>query len=173
MDFGTFISENLTTVMIVAAVIVLVLTVITIVALVMAVKTNRKFQRFTQGIQVENVEELLQSNAELLRELENTSESMKEDIRKLECDLAFAIQRVGIVKYDAFDDVGSHLSFSLALLDQFKNGVVITSIYGRDFTTIYGKSVKYGKSEYPLSKEEEDAIDRALKGEFKEKHLRD
>lgn len=169
----TFLTEHLGLIAIVAISIIAVLTVITIVALVTAVRANRKFKSFTQGIKVENVEELLRSNAEVLRELENTSEAMKQDIHKLECDLAFAIQRVGIVKYDAFDNVGSHLSFSLALLDQFKNGVVITSIYGRDFTTIYGKSVKYGKSEYPLSKEEEDAIDRALKGEFKEKHLRD
>ena len=67
--------------------------------------------------------------------------------------------------------MGSDQSFSLALLDSFKNGFVITSIYGRDYASTYGKPVKNGKSVYPLSVEEIQAIDRAIIGEISEKRI--
>jgi hypothetical protein len=69
---------------------------------------------------------------------------------------------VGLVRYDAFDDMGGHLSFSAALLDAAGNGVVITSINGRQDTRCYAKPVRGGESEYNLSAEEEAAIRQAL-----------
>ena len=61
--------------------------------------------------------------------------------------------------------MGSELSFSIALLDNFSNGFVLTSIYGREQSISYAKPIKDGKSLYPLSVEEMQAIDRAIKGE--------
>ena len=53
------------------------------------------------------------------------------------------------MRYNAFDDMGSQLSFSLALLDDFKNGIVLTSIYGREDTVTYCKEIKDGTSNIP------------------------
>ena len=72
------------------------------------------------------------------------------------------VQRVGLVRYDAFDDMGGHLSFSAALLDGRGNGIVITSINGRQDTRCYAKPVEGWTSRHNLSEEEDLAIQRAL-----------
>jgi hypothetical protein len=74
------------------------------------------------------------------------------------------LQRVGLVRYDAFEDMGGRLSFSLALLDGTGAGVVITSINGRSDTRCYAKPVVAGSSDHNLSEEEAEAIRRATAG---------
>lgn len=149
----------------------LVLFVLVIFSLARSSRAEKIFRSFVGDAKVDNVELLLADNSRKIQDIFTEVNLIKQDIKKLEGKFAFAIQYVGIVKYNAFDNVGNNLSFSLALLDQFKNGVIITSIYGRDFTTIYGKPIQYGKSDYQLSDEELEAVDRAFKGEFKEKKL--
>ena len=72
------------------------------------------------------------------------------------------VRRVGVLRYDAFEDVGGRLSFSCALLDDHGTGVVLTSINGRQETRVYAKPVVAGTSTYNLSREEEEAIRQAL-----------
>lgn len=72
------------------------------------------------------------------------------------------IQKVGIVRYNAFSDTGSDLCFALALLDFEDNGIVLNGIYSRDnTTTTYAKPIEKGKSTYVLAKEEVEAIEKA------------
>ena len=73
-----------------------------------------------------------------------------------------AVRHVGLVRYDAFEDVGGRLSFSCALLDDNGNGVVVTSINGRQDTRVYAKPIVSGRSAYNLSVEEDEAIRQAL-----------
>jgi Protein of unknown function (DUF4446) len=75
-----------------------------------------------------------------------------------------AVRNIGLVRYDAFEDVGGRLSFSCALLDDKGNGVVVTSINGRQDTRVYAKPVMARKSGYNLSVEEEEAIRQAMAG---------
>ncbi len=72
------------------------------------------------------------------------------------------IQKMGMVRYNAFKDVGSDLSFSLALLDENNNGVVLNGIYARETSNIYAKPIKNGKSTYAISEEEAEAIQKAM-----------
>jgi Protein of unknown function (DUF4446) len=76
--------------------------------------------------------------------------------------LATTVRHVGLLRYDAFEDVGGRLSFSCALLDDKGNGVVVTSINGRQDTRVYAKPIAEGTSAYNLSTEEEEAIRSAL-----------
>jgi uncharacterized protein YlxW (UPF0749 family) len=73
-----------------------------------------------------------------------------------------AVQRIGLIRYDAFEDMGGHLSFSAALLDAGGDGIVITSINGRQDTRCYAKPVEAWTSRHNLSEEEEAAIQQAL-----------
>jgi hypothetical protein len=86
------------------------------------------------------------------------------DNRKL-VQLEGSVRRVGVLRYDAFEDVGGRLSFSCALLDEHGTGVVLTSINGRQETRVYAKPVTQGQSTYNLSREEEEAIRQALQAE--------
>lgn len=75
-----------------------------------------------------------------------------------------SIRNVGVVRFDAFDDMGGRLSFAVAMLDEEGSGVVFSSINGRNETRIYAKPVVQGTSKINLSEEEEEAIRRALGG---------
>ena len=75
-----------------------------------------------------------------------------------------AVQRFAVVRYDAFEDMGGQLSFSAALLDDYGDGIVITSINGRTETRTYAKPVRAMKSQHNLSEEERAAIESAVLG---------
>jgi hypothetical protein len=76
----------------------------------------------------------------------------------------YALQRFGLVRYDAFEEMGGRLSFSAALLDDHGDGVLITSINGRTETRTYAKGIKQLTSEHNLSEEEREAIASAMAG---------
>ncbi len=78
-------------------------------------------------------------------------------------DLADAIRHVAVVRYDAFGDMGGRMSFSAALVDDDGDGLVLTSIHGRSETRSYAKGLTGGRSEHPLSPEEEQAVAHALR----------
>lgn len=87
---------------------------------------------------------------------------LREETLALQDAVARAVQRVGIVRFDAFEDLGGMLSFAVAMLDKEGSGVVLSSINGRNETRIYAKPVEHGGSRINLSGEEEEAIRRAL-----------
>ena len=150
---------------------IFVLLVLYLIAEIRISKIKKKYNEFTRGVKGVNVEELLIKSGEELKDIRVEMNNIEDNIKSLETKLAFAIQKVGFVRYNAFGDMGSDLSFSIALLDKFQNGFVLTSIYGREHTTSYAKPIKFGKSIYPLSVEEMQAIDRAVMGEYNEKTL--
>jgi hypothetical protein len=84
-----------------------------------------------------------------------------EHLREL---LRGTVSKVGVVRYDAFDDMGGALSFSAALLDEHLDGVVISAINGRTETRTYAKPIRAGESEYNLSPEELAALEEATSG---------
>jgi hypothetical protein len=148
-----------------------ILVILYLIAEIRISKIKGNYNDFVRGVKGLNVEELLIKTGEDLHDIRIDMNIMEQKIEDLETKLAFAIQKVGFVRYNAFAEMGSDLSFSIALLDKFQNGFVLTSIYGREYTTSYAKPVKFGKSVYPLSVEEMQAIDRAVMGEYKEKKL--
>jgi hypothetical protein len=87
---------------------------------------------------------------------------LREETMALHDAVARAVQRVGLVRFDAFEDLGGMLSFAVAMLDKEGSGVVLSSINGRNETRIYAKPIEHGASRINLSGEEEEAIRRAL-----------
>jgi hypothetical protein len=92
----------------------------------------------------------------------NGSMDVDVDLEELRAVMAHAVQRVGMVRFDAFEDMGGKLSFSAALLDGEGSGIVLSSISSRSDSRVYAKPVERGSSRYNLSGEEEEAIRRAL-----------
>ena len=122
----------------------------------------KELVRDSDGI---NIEELLLKNGHEIEELRRDISVLSKEIKTLDTKLTFAVQKVGFIRYNAFADMGSELSFSIVFLDNFLNGFVLTSIYGREQSICYAKPIKGGKSAYSLSAEEIQAIDRAIRGE--------
>jgi hypothetical protein len=84
--------------------------------------------------------------------------SLRDEIVRLRSDAAETLRHLAVVRYDAFGDMGGHLSWSLALLDDGGNGVVITSIHGRSDARTYAKNVSDWSCDTQLSPEEAEAI---------------
>jgi len=82
-------------------------------------------------------------------------------VAALRAEAGDALRHLAVVRYDAFGDMGGHLSWSLALLDDAGNGVVLTSIHGRSDARTYAKNVTAWSSQQQLSPEEEEAITHA------------
>jgi hypothetical protein len=87
-----------------------------------------------------------------------TTDQMTMQIHDLQLDAATALRHVAVVRYDAFADMGGHLSWSLALLDDQGDGVVLTSIHGRSDSRTYAKNVSGWSASQPLSPEEGEAV---------------
>jgi hypothetical protein len=129
-------------------------------------KTNRlkiKYKKFMSGLSDRNIEELLETCLNTTNSVSGKNKEIELQINNIERKLLQCIQKVGIVRFNAFDNVGSDLSFSVALLDNNDTGVVISGIYARESSSTYAKPVVSGKSKYTLSAEEIQAIDIAKK----------
>jgi hypothetical protein len=107
---------------------------------------------------------VLQGQAEHVQRLERAIRALHSADKKQQVLIDGSVRRVGLLRYDAFEDVGGRLSFSCALLDEHGDGVVLTSINGRQETRVYAKPVNGGASSHNLSLEEEEAIRRAIGG---------
>jgi hypothetical protein len=86
---------------------------------------------------------------------------LRHEVAALRGEAAAALKHLAVVRYDAFGDVGGHLSWSLALLDDHGDGAVLTSIHGRNEARAYAKSINGWRCEQQLSPEEEEAVAQA------------
>lgn len=107
-----------------------------------------------EGLLVEQARRVEEASAKV-GELDHRCASMEQDARR-------HLQHVGVVRFNAFADTGSDLSFAVALLDGELNGVVVSSLYGRDESRVYAKPVVAGQSSYFLTAEEKEALKRAM-----------
>jgi hypothetical protein len=86
---------------------------------------------------------------------------LRQEVAALRAEAAGALRHLAVVRYDAFNDMGGHLSWSLALLDDGGDGVVLTSIHGRSEARTYAKNISGWSSQQQLSPEEEEAVTHA------------
>jgi len=96
--------------------------------------------------------------ARRVSELPTDVQGLRGEVQALRTEVSDALRHLAVVRYDAFGDMGGHLSWSLALLDDAGNGVVLTSIHGRSDARTYAKNVSEWVCDQQLSPEEEEAI---------------
>ena len=145
-------------------VIVLLLLVGFLIILIKLSKLSKKYNNFIKKIgNGENIQEDLENYMYRVERTEKQNAEILFDINNLKEDLKKCVQKVGIIRYSAYEDTGSDLSFTLALLNDKNDGVVLNGIYSREMSNIYAKPVSSGKSSYTLSEEEQKAIEQARK----------
>jgi hypothetical protein len=105
--------------------------------------------------------DILHDLAEIMQGMDYESKLREKDISDLYAIASGCIQKVAIVRYNAFNSAGSELSFSVALLDAEDNGIVLSCLHGRDASATYAKPIRTAASEYVLTNEELAAIGHA------------
>ncbi len=132
------------------------------------ISLNKRYKKFIVKLgDGKDLQEDLENYMYRVERVERQNAEILGQISGLDKDLEGCIQKVGILRYSAFQDTGSDLSFTLALLDEHDNGVVLNGIYSREMSNIYAKPVEGGKSKYTLSEEEQEAIKRAIETDQK------
>lgn len=135
------------------------LTVLTVILLY----RFKQEKKLNQALKEEKLREILFSNEKQIRELEDRVRETQHTLNLLKSLSKSSFRRVGLVRFDAFEDMGGELSFSLALIDDWGNGFVITSIQSRHEGRVYAKPLEGGESPFRLSEEEKEAVRRARK----------
>ena len=142
---------------------VIILFVLYIISVANLKKLRVSYSKFMNKLgNGNNLEEMMK---EYIKRV-NTAEAKNEEIisycKVIDENIKRCSQKMGLVRYNAFKDTGSDLSFTLAILDDYNNGVVLNGIYARDSSNIYAKPVENGESKYVLSNEEKEAINKAI-----------
>jgi hypothetical protein len=134
--------------------------------LILNFRVNRmikKYKHFMHGLGDSDVENLMISYLDNLEKLKNeVHNDVNKRIEKLENKIPGCLQHVGMVSYNAFDNVGNNMSFSVALLDENRDGFVLTGIYTRENSYVYAKEIVKGEPQRKLSSEEFEAINKAF-----------
>ena len=115
-----------------------------------------------KGKDGQSLEKLFKRKFDMIEKLASNSEINSENIQKMEKLYNSSLHKYGIVKYDAFEDMGGKLSFVLALLDKDNTGFLLNAIHSRENCFLYIKEIVNGESYIMLSEEEIEALKRAV-----------
>lgn len=125
-------------------------------------KLNRRLDKFMRGTEAGSLEEEIAKIFADNTYLKKVSEENRHNIKTLFRNFESAFQKVGLVKYDALNQMGGKLSFSLALLDEKDNGFVLNSVHSNDGSYCYAKEITKGSCKIELGKEEKEALNIAM-----------
>lgn len=124
----------------------------------------RRYQQLVSGASAGNLEEIMSMHVARINQHDRRLGEVDRALDGLDRVIQTAVQRVGLVRFNPFEDVGGDQSFAIALLDQHGNGFVLSSLHNRTETRVYAKPVEGGKPRYTLSDEEAQALTQAVSG---------
>lgn len=137
--------------------------ILSIILLVKNHKLNQKYKKFMQGADAKNLEGRIIERFSEIDSLKLESKKIKSKIESLTDNLLITYQKIGIVKYDAFKEMGGKLSFALALLNDNNDGFILNSMHSsREGCYTYIKEIIKGESFVVLAEEEKTALEEAI-----------
>ena len=149
--------------LIIFAILLIVLLISYVVLIIKTSNLNKRYKQFMKKLgNGKNIEEDLENYMYRVEKVERQNSELHLICKEMGNQLSGCVQKIGIVRYNAFKDTGSDLSFAVAMLDENNTGVVFNGIYSREMSNIYAKPVENGSSKYTLSSEEKEAIDKAI-----------
>lgn len=144
------------------AAVVLIIFIFMIVNIVQMRKLKKGYKAFMSGKGAKNLEDTLIERLNQVDELMESNEKNEGSIKEIIQNMQLTYQKMGLIKYDAFHEMGGKLSFSLAMLDQRDNGFIINAMHTREGCYTYIKEIVDGNSIIVLSEEEQKALNRAM-----------
>ena len=150
---------------IVMFVLIIVLIVLLTIFIIREVKLQKKYNIFMKGSSAESLEDAIAKLFEDNNKIKKVVNANRGDIRQIYRVLTRTFQKIGIVKYDAYQQMGGLLSFSLAMLDEENNGFILNSVHTSDGCYTYTKEIHEGKCELELGNEEMLALEKAIGSE--------
>ena len=141
----------------------IILFILVIISYARISKMNKNNKEFMQKLGTgKDIGEDLNNYMERIIELEQALSETHSYCKQLENKMKNCVQKIGVVRYNAYNDAGNDLSFAVALLDEKNNGIVFNGIYSREMSNIYAKPIADGRCEYNITKEENEALKKAM-----------
>jgi hypothetical protein len=153
--------ENRDTAATILMMLVIVALLLVIGSLALALRLRRVSQQLaalSRGIEGQNLEQVLVTHLDTVDQTVKRMDVQEQALAVLQAQIPTCVQRMNLVRYDAFEDVGGEQSFSIALLNGQGDGIVLTSVYSRNDVRVYAKAIENGRSSHALSQEEEKAL---------------
>ncbi|MDD6340052.1 MAG: DUF4446 family protein [Butyrivibrio sp.] len=142
--------------------VIIVLLILLIVSMRKIKKTNMRLSEFMKGKNAESLEDLVTSKFKEIEDLKVSNKVHAKRLKNLEEAMLKVYSKTGIIKYDAFNEMGGKLSFALALLDNTNNGFIINAIHSHEGCYTYIKEIVNGESYITLGEEEKKALANAI-----------
>jgi hypothetical protein len=160
--FMKFMGDNMPFLVVIMAVVILIMLCIMIKQAWNLGYMKKRYRKMMNGVDGDNLERLLMGHIDEVRHVVEENKRLDAENHRIDELLQMAVTRVGVVRFRAYEDMGSDLSYAVALLDAHNNGVVLSSLFGREDSRGYAKPIEDGKSTYPMTKEEEQALQEAM-----------
>jgi len=125
------------------------------------VKIEKRLKKFFLGKKAQNLEETIFFLENEIKQLKKAQESQQVILEQINKKLKKSIRGLETIRFNPFPDQGSNQSFAIGLLNEEKDGVVISSLYSRERMSVFAKPIKNGKSDYELTQEEKEALQKA------------
>jgi hypothetical protein len=161
-DLTRIVTQSLGPIVVVLGLVALVLAVLVIVLLRRVAALDRRVSLITSGGDGKSLEDTLEAHIDKVYSVAREVDELDGRTTALEKASLGAFSRVGLVRYNPFEDTGGNQSFALAMLDAYGDGYIISSLHTRTVTRVYGKAIAAGRSEAALSEEEAEALRIAL-----------
>ena len=156
-----FLHENSDIIVLVLAAVMLLSFVGLLLLFVRLARLNRLYRRLTNGTSGGNLEEILHGYMGTVDEVAGASRSIQDRLDTLDRRQRTCLNGVGVVRFDAFEEVGGEQSFAVVVLDSERNGLALSSVYSRSDVRVYAKHIRGGQPSHPLTREEERALAEA------------
>lgn len=138
--------------------------ILAVVAICKSASMKKKYNAFMEGSDGQSVEKLIRDNLEDINGLKTLSSQNEKAVKDIYEKLQYTFQKIGVIKYDAFHEMGGKLSFALCMLDKKNSGYVINVMHSNNGCFAYIKEIVDGKSYIELGAEEQKAVDQAVAG---------
>lgn len=162
MGEATIFGANAGVLFLLLIILVIIIAVITVIMSIRLSRLNRQYQIFMRGKNAESLEKVFTDAFGSVSSLSEQASENKSSVNSMKKQVSSMLTHYGIVKYDAFSDVGGKMSFALAMLDDSNSGFVLNTIHNRDNCFQYLKEIVNGESYIMLSSEEIEALNRAI-----------
>ena len=154
--------DNLAAILIGMTVLLVLLIILSIVMLVKLSHAKKRYKMLVNGATGEDLENIIADNIAQMNELVVKNNKIDEDYAAMRALFEKSLQKVAVYRFSAFHDMGGDMSYAVAMLDHHNNGVIFSSIFGRQESCTYVKPVENGVSKYPLSEEENKVLQEAI-----------
>jgi len=143
------------------SILVYILSGVIVILLLWIGLTEYRFKKFFAGTKARNLEEVMIKLGEQMKELNDSQDKINKHLIVVDSRLNKSIRNVEAIRFNPFLDAGSNQSFAISFLNDEGNGVVMSSLYARDRMSIFAKPIIGGKSDFELSDEEKEVLEKS------------